>query len=589
MHRAAAVRYPVGQRADRERAGAVAGTLAAAGYETILDRRGVHLLWRRDESEADPFILADDAGLVLGRLMRRGQSEPMQTGPGLDEAVSAWLKSSGASLLGEYWGAYLAFLADRERDRLLIVRDPSGARACYGCVRDGVRVFATHPADLLAGVSVDQVRLAGFLCHPRLSLRRTGIAGLEEIAPGEVWSSGREEEGRRQGWRPLGRISAHTPAEIGAQIKGAVEQAALALTSNRQRVLHRLSGGLDSSIVLSALAAARRMRGFELICVNEFSAEVPEGDERLLARASAQRLATELIEMAFTPAPFSYTSGLETWTPAPGFALLNSGALAFIAAMGAHKGALLTSGQGGDHLFQRDRTLHLGADALRRGALNFDLALALARMSGVSVWKLAANAWRYGRTGAAFPASAYASPSALSNRDLALQAIGEHFAHPWLADCNGAPPGEVLRALHILEATHYFASSVLDQAFTPAPVLVSQPVMEACLAAPTYVMAPGVERGLVREAYANDLPAEVLGRTSKGETTRFFVAQLERQWPALRELLLGGLLVEQEALAAAHLEAMLAANRVPDLSASADLMTCVAAELWLRSLPLQRA
>jgi asparagine synthase (glutamine-hydrolysing) len=177
------------------------------------------------------------------------------------------------------------------------------------------------------------------------------------------------------------------------------------------------------------------------------------------------------------------------------------------------------------------------------------------------------------------------APGRIANVELASKAISEQFAHPWLDGWERAPSAEVLRTLHVLEATHYHAPSLLNEAFALAPILVTQPVMEACLAAPTYVMAPGVERGLVRRTYADVLPSAVINRVTKGETTRFFIAQLDAQWPMLREMLLGGRLAEQDAINRAKLEAILGGDRVASLEAGGDLMSCLAAELWLRSIP----
>jgi asparagine synthase (glutamine-hydrolysing) len=587
MHRVAALRLPVGQRWPRQCSDALCEALAQSGYEKLIDWRGVTVFVQHDAADLAPLILPHNCGLVLGPLFRRDAEEQERVREIPPDLAVDWLKSSGQALTDAYWGGYLAFLADRERDRLIVVRDPTGARPCFTFERGGVRVFTSHPSDLLLSVDVDQVRLAGFLCHPRLSLGRTGVEEVEELASGEIWRIGRTEDLRVQAWTPLGRVRPRPAEVIASEVKASVELAAAAMTSGHDKVLHRLSGGLDSSIVLAGLAQARRARPFELLCVNEFSPDVPEGDERILARLTAERFNVNLVEMAFTPRPFAEARRSNAWSPNPGFTLLNTGALSFMEAMSAHRGALLTSGQGGDHVFQRNRTLHLASDAARRGQLTFDLAMSLARMSGVSLWKLLGHAASHASaTFGRLRQDDYAAPSAIATRDIADQAIHEHFEHAWLEGWRRAPPGEVLRALHVLEATHYHGLSVLHESFTPAPILVSQPVIEACLSAPTYVMAPGVERGLIRQAYADDLPAEVLGRTTKGETTRFFVAQLEAQWPALRELLLGGLLVQQEAVQPARLETMLAANRVPDLNASADLMTCVAAELWLRALPL---
>jgi asparagine synthase (glutamine-hydrolysing) len=585
MHRLTCMRGPTGNRATRFRLDSLRDALIARGYVQLIDRRGVIVLLHGDARDAPPVHLSDEGGVVVGPMFAEGQEAERIAAFDRSEELEI-LRSGGAGLIGRYWGYYLAVLVDRERDRVIVVRDPSGGRPCFARMyADEVRVFATHPADVPGEVAIDQVRLAGFLSHGRLSLDRTGVVGLEEVTPGEAWMVGRAGEKRTQYWRPLGRVArSEGPQDRGEAVRRAIEATAEAFTSGERRVLHRLSGGLDSSIVLSALAKARERHGFQLSCVNEYALEAPEGDERALARATAARFGAELMEIEFRRRAWSEARATQSWSPVPGLQVLNAAAADFIDGMSRFDGALLTSGQGGDHLFQRNRTLHLGADAQRHGALRFDLAMALARMAGVSVWRIWSHALGFGLLRGRLPQREYVKPNPIGNPELTRAAIAEHFAHPWLEGWRGAPTAEVLRALHVLEATHYHAHSLMHEAFNPAPLLVSQKVMEACLAVPTYVMAPGQERGLVRRTYAAILPPEVLARVTKGETTRFFVAQLDAQWGALRETLLGGHLAQQAALERAKLETILSARRVTSLDAGADVMTCLAAELWLRSL-----
>lgn len=280
MHRVATLRLPVGQRWPRQCADALCATLVQSGYEKLIDWRGVIVFVQHDAADLAPLILPHNSGLVLGPLFRRGPDEHERVREIPPDLAVDWLKSSGQALTDAYWGGYLAFLADRERDRLIVVRDPTGARACFTFERGGVRVFTSHPSDLLLSVGVDQVRLAGFLCHPRLSLGRTGVEDLEELAPGEIWRIGRTEDVRVQAWAPLGRVRPRPAEVIASEVKASVELAAAAMTSGHDKVLHRLSGGLDSSIVLAGLAHALLLLGVTPKERAENEAAIMRQDER---------------------------------------------------------------------------------------------------------------------------------------------------------------------------------------------------------------------------------------------------------------------------------------------------------------------
>ncbi len=99
----------------------------------------------------------------------------------------------------------------------------------------------------------------------------------------------------------------------------------------------------------------------------------------------------------------------------------------------------------------------------------------------------------------------------------------------------------------------------------------------------------GVDRGLARRAFADWIAPEVLARTLKGDTTRFHTLVLERNRAFMREMLLGGRLLEEGLVDANALQNALSRQWAADGALNASLINCLAAELWLRRLEQKRA
>ena len=117
--------------------------------------------------------------------------------------------------------------------------------------------------------------------------------------------------------------------------------------------------------------------------------------------------------------------------------------------------------------------------------------------------------------------------------------------------------------------------------------LVAQPVLEACLRLPTFVLSPaGRDRGLARAAFAGRLAPEVLERRSKGQTSTYLAQILLRQLPFLRAYLLGGTLTQHGLVAADVLSSMLSESSMLRRSETLPrLVGLLSVEAWLRNLP----
>jgi asparagine synthase (glutamine-hydrolysing) len=91
--------------------------------------------------------------------------------------------------------------------------------------------------------------------------------------------------------------------------------------------------------------------------------------------------------------------------------------------------------------------------------------------------------------------------------------------------------------------------------------LLSQPIIEACLKIPTWIWYHGgINRAPVRAAFADDLPHDIVARTSKGGFSDLARRIYLENFEVIKSLLLDGMLcrhaiVDRHALEAAMAEA----------------------------------
>jgi asparagine synthase (glutamine-hydrolysing) len=180
-----------------------------------------------------------------------------------------------------------------------------------------------------------------------------------------------------------------------------------------------------------------------------------------------------------------------------------------------------------------------------------------------------------------------AAPLAVdAGRETALKLLLDH---PWLQDERRLTPAGAMRTRRVMDLGYYYAANVWSERLPCAHVLTSQPIVEACLATPAYLMiAGGGDRALERAAFADLLDETIVKRTAKGDTTRYFTAAMERAMPFMRETLIGGELARLGCVDAAALQRALGASVLPAQSIKANLMACLVAELWLRRFRQER-
>lgn len=525
-------------------------------------------------------VLRLPRGVVIGHLfMRTGRPVTADDCPhSLDTDALA------SHLLAHCWGDYLLLCQPSGSPHLMVMREPSGGVPCVYTRAGGLGIVTS---DISLSVALEVPRneidwdfIAQSLVFPHVKTVRTGLEGVSELLPGtslllspaaavvhEVWSP----------WTFVAPGHRHKPSDdAAADVRAAVRTAVRSWAHADTSVLLELSGGLDSSIVATCL------RGFpaRITCFN-LDTPVPGADERAYAELMALQLGIPLRQgtLSFENAAFAFP--LPPHAVTPGVAALQHAVDQTMERAAESFGtSSFFSGGGGDTVFGYLRTAAPAADAWRERGL----AAGLAAMRDLSIlhqctfWKAARLTLR--------KLARPSRPTRIEDRSF----IAGHLKseppamHPW-----GHPPAHAfagdIERITDLAGTQIFRDITLrgTKRWMRLPLL-SQPVVEACLRTPSWMLiAGGQNRAVARAAFADQLPAPILDRRSKGSFAAYSGAVYRRDKQGMRTFLLDGLLRERGLLDVPALEAYFDAELAARDTSFMRIFALCMVENWVRN------
>lgn len=522
------------------------------------------------------------SGHVLGILYPRfGPAQPIVADEVFEGSITGTTEAEEL-LLGRYWGAYVALFPGRTRHR--VMRDPSAALPCYFAETASGLALASD-VDLLcaAGVETPAVHWTGLFRHHYLRglpTPETCLQGIEELLPGFALDVSGRTVDQRVSWSPWSFVKsapefgdASPEKLIHRTVKAVVE----ALTATHGRFLISVSGGLDSSIVAACLAQAGR----EVHCMTMFT-EDPAGDERLYARTLCAHLKLPLVECPYRVEDIDIAVPMSPHLPRPiGRTLGQAYERTHIELAQVLNIDAFVTGNGGDNVFAYSQSAAAVTDRYLSQGLSFGLLQTLGdvcRQTETGPATVLRAAFRSRRKGYRWSTG----PLFLDPAMLAALAPGP-LHQPWLDSGSKALPGKSAHVASLLRVMHNLEPGRSRVAPAIAP-LVSQPVIEACLAIPTWEWrAGGRDRAVARNAFAADLPPMIAGRRSKGGPDGFSSAILRRHRMAIRDLLLDGLLARNHIVDRAAIEARFRSDRPFSGEEQTRLLDLTDTEAWVRT------
>lgn len=542
-----------------------------------------------------PYLLAEGSGVVYGTLFPSGT--PRAVSPAslsTDVKFAERCKESrGRALTGEYWGGYIAVIRDAALCSWYVLRDCSGTLPCYYTSISGVSVFVSDiiaVLRLIPAIDINWGYLAAFILDPHLQIGDSALPGVRELLAGECVISSKGRQSTSLAWDPVNicdRVAQSDGPSAASVLRETSEFCVNAWASRFQSVLHSLSGGFDSSLVLAMLLRAdTRPR---VTCINRF-ATGPAEDERRYARIVTQFLGTELIETPWMLGARAFDESCLCLPPTPKPTiqyLLGSLDVQFWNEVcDEHRAECVWTGQGGDHLFWAAKT-DLGiADCFRTHGIGRELITSIREavaLTGHSYWyalREACSALLSERAG--LPAT---HDSPFLGSDFVSRDLHTYIRHPWYFASKGLPPGkraQLLGMSDVLNRERPMPGLRSIEEFHP---LLSQPILEACLTIPIHtLLSGGKTRGLARQAFTSYLPPEIRCRESKGQTTTYILEILRRSVPFVSQLLFDGRLVRERLVSRVALENVLRHEEPIALRTFFPVFACIAAEVWIACL-----
>ena len=500
-------------------------------------------------SAETPMLQLSKGGIVVGDLYsRKGESIR-------DTNQLACLPSDVAvrhHILENYWGDYILVLPKADDPSAVsVMRSPSPACdvQCVYSLRNG-KGFVTSDISLANRLGfyhkhVDFDYVAHRLVYPDLKTSRTGHAGISELLPGCTMHLHNGNVRVNQDWSPWSFVGAEMHyadlREAALAIRSAIELVVRTWADRDESTLLELSGGLDSSIVGACLKHAQTK-----VTCSTLTAPVPGADERDYAKIIATMLDTELsaTELGYDDATFDFPVPQELVTPVIG-PLQYVIDKAMEATAERNDANSYFSGAGGDTVFCYLSNAAPAADAFRGAGLSmgFQAVFDLSMFHQCTYWTA-------GRLTLRKLMRSHDQPYAVDNSLLSSSGVlPEPELHPWLSSPLNALPGNRQRIFE-LSATQFFRDSCPRGLTRPLRMpLLSQPVIEACLRAPSWMwFSGGQNRAIARHAFSDVLPPKTLARKSKGTFTAYLGALYRRNAKKMLDFLLDGELQSHDLL-----------------------------------------
>lgn len=521
-----------------------------------------------------PCCSLGDQGLALGILFDKANGRPVVQAEGLIDP-KATPEAMAQRLLAEFWGAFAAIVIEPQSGTFSVLVDPSGLLPLYRCERSDHTYYTTDPA--LVGAVPSYIDIASHLLRPELRDRRTCLADFDEVPPG---SMARPHDAPRQVWLP----EAHFPTgpaplfdDAAAELRGLATTVMGSWSGLLGRLGVAASGGVDSSLVCAALSHADA--SFDCITV---ATSDRSGDERQSAAAVARQFGVKCLEREFDPTHFDPCEPASRGLPRPARrAFLNVFDRLLDNAREELGADVVVDGNNGDNLFCYLHSAAPIVDRLRAERLGAGVVETLFDMCRITDCSLPTMVAATGRRLVHGGARDRWPPDRRLLADDVSHA-GSTPLTPWLDERSGERSGKrdhLLLLMHAQNHLHGVTGSL--RRFSP---LASQPLVEFCLGVPTWLWASGGRnRALARAAFADQLPAAVLARTSKAGPDSFIRMAFAHNRARIRERLLDGLLASHGLLDRAELDRALGVDEFKDALIIDRILDILEAENWARS------
>lgn len=545
----------------------------------------------------DAIELPEGRGLILGTLFPKDlETSPRHWHFVVDDRLAEKMVSTrGRVLVDDYWGAYIAFLNLRGRAHI-VLRDSSGKIPCYVIGHGDCTVLASDILDLTGleppAFSINTRYLAGFIYHAELSQRECGLNEVTELLAGECIEWSRAGARRHSVWNPRSicrEDSVELFQDACSQVRRVTQACVDFWASKYDRIVHKLSGGLDSSAILGCLRRSAYCP--HVTCLHLESGGADDND-RAFAELAAKQAGIELVIQPGYSQHARYDERVFRLPRAPKPSVANLGITLEQDPQNSIprrvRAEAIWDGQGGDHLFFEPRSPFGAVDYAFRHGIAGDYSRYVRDAvihSKMSYWGVLGKSLRLGLLrGRWKPEDEYRRKAFLLNPDIVPADIVDYVWQPWQSESSDLPPGKRWQICLLACLIHRHRPVHELQYASEHHPLFSQPLVELCLRIPLYTLLKGgIDRSLERVAFRDCVPEAIIRREDKGTVSITVMSKIRECLPFIRELMLDGVLAKERIIERSAIEPYLAGNRPMNGEVLWPFLSCMAAEVWARN------
>jgi asparagine synthase (glutamine-hydrolysing) len=575
------------------------------GFECALNLSGLHVTFADPVPNTyDALAMPDESGVVLGFLYQRNASweddSPARPANLGREQSHEILRSNGRRLISDYWGDYVAILRDEADPNITrVIKDPTGNLPCFCTAWRGVTIIFSSIADcmdLQLRFSVNWSFVARRIGGGCFDTDINCLNEVSQVSRGEclqVDSTMANSRQRLLYWNPVDFAQCGSAIDnqrlAATALRAVMRSVTRTLASCHEGILLRLSGGLDSSIIASCL---RQVPSKPAITAFTYYVSQGNSDERRWARLAAEHNGfAEHIEHALEMKRFRVNGLLEMQplaAPVPLMAYLGGSANETRAAEARGHTAIF-SGDGGDAIFGGEAVGLVIDDFLSREHLKWrivPLAAQVALYKDSMVWRILHDSlrrWWFGTRIDDFRGRLLMS-TGLGAKALRDSVRNEtRYPHAWFRNLDRVPWRTIWRLGNLLNTPSFYDPfrDVCEMYPQPVAPIYAQPVVELALRIPLYVhFLHGQERGLARQAFADDIPAAICRRRWKDRAPGAFEDLTLGNREFIHETLSNGKLADKGFLNLTAIDELLGGGGRDKSLFVGELYTFMDLEIW---------
>lgn len=572
----------------------------ANDWQLVFEEAGIAVFCAGDLlSNSQITLLPSKGGVVLGTVFESGEPLDDSARPEAklgSDAGARIVASRGADLLTSFWGRYVAFLFDAASETKYVIKDPTGRFPCYESSVDGLTIIFSclrTCLDLkLINPQIDWTFISTRVGRGRGDWGHTGLQGVRELIGGARLTFSRSRP--RQSdmlWNPR-QIAAtnviHHEAEALPNLRCCVRSATATWTQRHPHVLCRLSGGLDSSIVLACIQNMRVVP--KTTCITYEGGEGVRGCLPWATRVAGYFGLDVHAQSCRVHVPLDALDHMEPLaSPPPDYSWAIVGDFE-VQTANARGATAVVTGDGGDSIFGRYSEVFAFQDYVgRHGFKKASLAVAanVALLRNRSFWSVLSEACLSNRSRPRKEdMDRLRKGRSLVKREVFAEAIEDsnHPVHPWFMSTVRSSVSDMVDA--VASPDLYYHPLLPPEQSLPEIIypLCSQPLIELCLRIPSYIhMLGGRSRGLARKAFEPHLPPDILYRQWKDTGPQIADRLIQESRYRVREYLLDGLLVKHRLLDRAALIQTLDEAPSRNVAVFHEVTDHVLVEAWLQS------